>query len=70
DLTLSNGNAQKYKMGDDGLGPKTIEYIVAKEIYDKKVGDSVDRRISVIANILIAANLCNPLKGRLKLISK
>lgn len=70
DLTLSNGNAQKYRMGDNGLGPNTIEYIVAKEIYDKKDGDSVDRRISVIANILIAANLCNPKKGHLTLIDK
>jgi hypothetical protein len=57
-------------MGDDGLGPNTIEYIVAKEIYDKKDGDSVDRRISVIANILIQANLCIPKKGHLTLASK
>jgi len=69
-LTLQNGKAQGYKMGDDELGPNTIEYIVAKEIYDKKDGDSVDRRISVIANILIAANLCIPKKGHLTLTSK
>ena len=69
-FTLPNGKAQGNRMGDADLGPNTIEYIVAKEIYNKNNGDSVDRRISVIANILIAANLCNPLKGRLKLISK
>jgi hypothetical protein len=69
-LTLANGNAQKYKMGDYGLGPYTIEYIVAKEIYNKKDGESIDRRISVIANILIAANLCIPKKGHLTLTSK
>jgi hypothetical protein len=57
-------------MGEDGLGPNSIEYIVAKEIYDKKDGYSVDRRISVIANILIAANLCAPSKGSLKLINR
>lgn len=69
-FTLPNGKAQGNRMGDAGLGPNTIEYIVAKEIYNKKDGDSVDRRISVIANILIAANLCTPSKGSLKLIKR
>lgn len=69
-FTLPNGKAQGNRMGEDGLVPNTIEYIVAKEIYDKKDGDSVDRRISVIANILIAANLCAPSKGSLKLINR
>lgn len=69
-FTLPNGKAQGNRMGNDGLSSNTIEYIVAKEIYDKKDGDSVDRRISIIANILIAANLCNPKKGHLTLIDK
>lgn len=56
--TLLNGKAQGNRMGEDGLGSNTIEYIVAKEIYNKKDGDTIDRRISVISNILIAANLC------------
>lgn len=43
-------------MGDAYLGPNTIEYIVAKEIYKKNDVDTIDRRISVISNILIAAN--------------
>jgi hypothetical protein len=32
--------------------------IVAKEIYNKDNGDTIDRRISVISNILTAADLC------------
>jgi hypothetical protein len=69
-LTLANGNAQKFKMGEYGLHESTIEYEVAKKFYGKKDGESVDRRISVIANILIAANLCIPKKGHLTLTSK
>jgi len=67
DFTLPNGKAQGNRMGDDGLTSNTIEYIVAKEIYDKDKGDTIDRRISVISNILIAANLCESKPSSLKL---
>ena len=66
-FTLSNGKAQGYRMGEDGLKPNTIEYIVAKEIYGKEDGQTIDRRISVISNILIAANLCEAKKSSLRL---
>jgi hypothetical protein len=67
-FTLPNGKAQGNRMGDSGLAPNTIEYIVAKEIYKKNDGDTIDRRISVISNILIAANLCESKPKALKLI--
>jgi hypothetical protein len=67
DFTLPNGKAQGNRMGDDGLSSTTIEYIVAKEIYGKDNGDTIDRRISVISNILIAANLCEARPSALKL---
>jgi hypothetical protein len=67
-FTLPNGKAQGNRMGNDGLSSNTIEYIVAKEIYDKDNGDTIDRRISVISNILIAANLCESKPKALKLI--
>jgi hypothetical protein len=67
-FTLPNGKAQGNRMGDSGLGTNTIEYIVAKEIYKKNDGDTIDRRISVISNILIAANLCESKPKELKLI--
>lgn len=55
-------------MGDEGLSSNTIEYIVAKEIYNKDNGDTIDRRISVISNVLIAANLCESKPNSLRLI--
>lgn len=68
-FTLSNGKAQGNRMGEDGLKPNTIEYIVAKEIYRKEDGQTIDRRISVISNILIAANLCEAKSKALQLNS-
>lgn len=67
DFTLPNGKAQGNRMGNDGLSSNTIEYIVAKEIYNKDNGDTIDRRISVISNVLIAANLCETRPSSLKL---
>jgi hypothetical protein len=67
DFTLPNGKAQGNRMGDEGLSSNTIEYIVAKVIYKKNDGDTIDRRISVISNILIAANLCESRPSSLKL---
>ena len=69
DFTLPNGKAQGNRMGDADLGPNTIEYIVAKEIYNKDNGDTIDRRISVISNILIAAELCESKPKSLQLKS-
>ncbi len=66
--TLAKGNAQKHKMGEPGLDNATIEYIIAKKFYHKEDGASADRRISVIANILIASNLCISKKSSLTLI--
>lgn len=66
-FTLSNGKAQGNRMGEDGLKSNTIEYIVAKGIYKKNDGQTIDRRISVISNILIAANLCESKPSSLKL---
>ena len=68
DGTIPKGNAQKYKMGESGLHEGTIEYAVAEKFYNKKEGESADRRISVISNILIAAKLCESRPSSLKLI--
>jgi hypothetical protein len=67
-FTLLNGKAQGNRMGNESLSSKTIEYIVAKEIYKKNYGDTIDRRISVISNILIASELCESKPKALKLI--
>jgi hypothetical protein len=65
--TLENGNAVDFKMGESGLHEKTIEYAVAKIFYEKEDGQSIHRRISIISNILIAANLCEARPSSLKL---
>jgi hypothetical protein len=67
-FTLLNGKAQGNRMGNESLSSKTIEYIVVKEIYKKNYGDTIDRRISVISNILIASELCESKPKALKLI--
>ncbi|GAA4061667.1 hypothetical protein GCM10022389_02650 [Flavobacterium cheonanense] len=67
DFTLPNGKAQGNRMDDEALSSNTIEYIVAKEIYKKNDGDTIDRRISVISNVLIASELCESRPSALKL---
>lgn len=64
---LSNGKAQGNRMGHTGLEPNTIEYMVAKEIYGKDDGQTIDRRISVISNVLIAGKLCESKANALQL---
>ncbi|MTK07011.1 MAG: hypothetical protein F8N38_08010 [Hungatella sp.] len=61
------GNAMGCKLGDEGLPFNSIEGYIAKEVYGKKVGDSVFRRISPIVNILIWSELCQNGVGKLTL---
>ena len=61
------GDAMGSKLGEEGLPINSIEGYIAKEVYDKKIGDSVFRRISPIANILIWAGVCENGKGKLVL---
>lgn len=55
------------KLGDRGLPFNSIEGYIAKEIYGKKAGDSVFRRISPIVNILVWSELCENGVGKLML---
>lgn len=59
------GDAMGNKLGDIGLPFTSIEGFIAKEVYGKKVGDSVFRRITPIVNILIWAEICKNDKGKL-----
>jgi hypothetical protein len=69
---LPKGNAQKagVKIGDNELDNKTLETIVAVNIYNKKESESIYRRIPVISNILVQAGICENIRNgsRLKLI--
>lgn len=66
--TLKRGLVQsKSKIGDQNLEIDSLEAKIAMKFYDKKVGDSVDRRVPVVANILIQAGICEHEKNHLKL---
>ncbi len=64
------GNAMNYKLGESGLSTDSIEGHIAHIVYDKSEGDSVFRRITPIAGILIWAGVCKAEPGELILISK
>src|SRR3990172_12716145 len=52
------GDAMSSKLGDKGLPLDSIEGHIAHVVYDKQEGDSVFRRISPIAAILVWAGIC------------
>ncbi len=52
------GDAMNYKLGECGLGIDSVEGRIAYKIYNKRLGDSVYRRISSISGILIWAGIC------------
>ena len=64
------GNAMNYKLGEPGLSLDSIEVHIAHVVYGKRNGDSVFRRITPIACILIWAGVCRAEPGELILISK
>lgn len=49
------GDAMSSKLEDEGLPLDSIERCIAKEVYNKNIGESVFRRITLIVNILIWA---------------
>ena len=59
------GDAMGSKLGDAGLSLETIEGHIAYVVYNKKVGDSIFRRISPIAAILVWAGVCDTAPGEL-----
>lgn len=61
------GNAMNYKLGEIGLEIDSIEGYIAYKVYDKKLGESVFRRITPISCILIWAEICKHKPGYLVL---
>ena len=61
------GNAMKYKLGDAELGLDTIEGYISHKVYRQQKGESVFRRVTPIANILVWADVCQSSKGYLSL---
>jgi len=69
-FTLIRGNALQNRLGSNALPLDSIEGFIAKKFYQKENNQSVDRRVSVIANILVASGICEHGKGCLKLVIK
>ena len=57
--SLKKGNGQSAILGDANCPLYSIEGLVAQIFYSKNIGDNIFRRISVIANTLVAAGICN-----------
>ena len=61
------GDAMKSKLGDEALSLDSIEGHIAHVVYGKRPGQSVFRRITPIACILIWAGICRAEPGELVL---
>lgn len=61
------GDAMTSRLGDPGLPLDSVEGHVAYAVYGKRPGDSVFRRISPIAAILLWAGICRSEPGELLL---
>jgi hypothetical protein len=64
------GDAHKYRLGGEGLPLDSVEGNIASKVYGKKIGDTVFRRITPIACILIWAGICKSEPGELVLRSE
>ena len=62
------GNAMNYRLGSPGLPLNSIEGHIAHVLYGKREGDTVFRRITPVACILIWAGVCKPAPGELILL--
>jgi hypothetical protein len=62
------GDAMGPKLGDEGLSEDSIEGHIASVVYGKRPGDSVFRRITPIACILVWAGVCRAEPGELVLL--
>lgn len=52
------GNAINHKLGESGLPIDSVEGNIALKVYGKQIGESVLRRITPVACILIWAGIC------------
>lgn len=52
------GNAMNAKLGEPALSLDSVEGHIAHVVYGKRVGETVFRRISPIAGILVWAGVC------------
>ena len=63
----TRGNAMEGKLGEEALPLDSVEGHVAQAVYGKRPGESVLRRVTPIACILIWAGICEAAPGELVL---
>ena len=63
----SRGDAMGFRLGEPGLPLNSVEGHIATTIFGKVPGDTVFRRISPVAAIMVWAGLCKPGRGTLSL---
>ena len=61
------GNVMGHRLGSDELPMHSVEGHVAHTVYGKQKGDSVFRRVTPIANILVWSGICVSEPGKLSL---
>jgi hypothetical protein len=61
------GNVFNVRLGDPALSLDSVEGYLAHTVYGKELGASVFRRITPIAQILVAAGVCSNEPGALTL---
>jgi hypothetical protein len=65
--TAKKGDAMRHCLGEDKLPLDSIEGRIAHRVYGRQPGDTVFRRITPIAGILIWAGVCKNMPGLLRL---
>lgn len=64
----ARGDAMHCRLGDDGLPLDSVEGHIAAAVYGQREGDSVFRRITPVACILVWAGICGHGPGELLLL--
>jgi hypothetical protein len=64
----SRGDAMNCRLGDDGISLDSVEGHIAAAVFGQRRGDSVFRRITPVACILIWAGVCRHSPGELVLL--
>jgi len=70
DGRAKRGDAMNCRLGDPNLSTNSIEGHIAHVLYNKQEGETVFRRITAIACILIWAGVCTAGRGELILLEK
>ncbi len=68
--SAKRGDAMNFRLGESNLSTNSVEGRIAQVFYNKQEGDTVFRRITPIACILIWAGACKAGRGELILLGK